>query len=364
MNLIKPQALKAGDSVASVSLSWGGAGEVPYRFERGALALEEAFGINVVPAPNSLRPDWELYDNPQLRLDDLIWALENPEIKGIFSNIGGDDSIRVAQLADERVFRLIREHPKPFIGFSDSTVIHYMFLKAGVRSFYGPCIMGYWADNGGVRDYVRDGVERALFSSAPIGELYPAGEWSIEKIDWSEELADLPKTYYEDLPRETVQGGYAVEGRLIGGCMEVLEMLKGTFLWPEPDVWKGAVLFLEVSENHPAPEYVRYWLRNYAAQGILQNAAAVLFGRPGATIRFDSETYEEEGEEYLHSLDLYEEELAGVCAECGRSDMPVISRMDFGHTFPAMTLPFGARVRVDPENRRVDVLESGVKPRR
>ncbi len=363
ISLIKPKALKAGDNVATVSLSWGGAGEVPQRFEKGARALEEAFGVNVVPAPNSMRPDCELYENPGLRLDDLMWALEEPEIKGIFSNIGGDDSIRMLELMDDRHFQILHDHPKPFIGFSDSTVIHYMFLKAGVRSFYGPCIMGYWAENGGVHPYVRDGVERALFSTEPMGALWGADNWTIEKIDWAEELADYPRTYYDTLPWEFIQGEGEVSGPLIGGCMEVLEMLKGTRLWPGAEVFDGAVLFFEISENNPAPEYVRYWLRNYAAQGILQRASALLFGRPGATIRYDSESYDAELEYYLHSLDLYEEELVGVCAECGRSDMPIVTRMDFGHTSPIMTLPFGAQMRIHPEQREIEIPESGVKSR-
>lgn len=364
MKLIKPERIMQGDNIASVSLSWGGAGEIPHRFEKGALMLEEMMGVNIVPAPHSLLPDYELYDNPGLRLDDLMWALENPEIKGIISNVGGDDSIRLAALMNEEHFKVIRSNPKPFIGYSDSTVIHFLFLKAGVRSYYGPDIMGSWADNGGVHPYVADHMAKALFSDDPLGKLYASESWSIEKIDWSEELADHPKTYYDKLPWEFVQGEGEISGHLIGGCMEVLEMLKGTTLWPEKNIWNEAVLFLETSENAPSPEYVRYWLRNYAAQDILQNVKGILFGRPGATIRFDAEEYEGELERYLSFLEMYEEELVGVCAECGRSDMPIVTRMDFGHTSPIMTLPFGAEIRIDMEKREIEIPENGTKKRK
>ena len=33
-NLIKPKALKAGDLVATISLSWGGASTFPHRYEQ------------------------------------------------------------------------------------------------------------------------------------------------------------------------------------------------------------------------------------------------------------------------------------------------------------------------------------------
>ncbi len=62
--------------------------------------------------------------------------------------------------------------------------------------------------------------------------------------------------------------------------MEVLEMIKGTTLWPSNDVFKDAILFFETSENMTHPTYVEYWLRNYGTQGILQNSKAIIFGKP------------------------------------------------------------------------------------
>ena len=69
-------------------------------------------------------------------------------------------------------------------------------------------------------------------------------------------------------------------GRLFGGCIEVLEMAKGTILWPEESSFDDTVLFFETSEETPHPDNLLYWLRNYAAQGILQKAKAILFAKP------------------------------------------------------------------------------------
>ena len=43
LNLIKPEKLKAGDKVATVSLSWGGAGDddLLWRYKVGKKRLEE-----------------------------------------------------------------------------------------------------------------------------------------------------------------------------------------------------------------------------------------------------------------------------------------------------------------------------------
>ncbi|GHF97173.1 hypothetical protein GCM10017783_06230 [Deinococcus piscis] len=36
-----------------------------------------------------------------------------------------------------------------------------------------------------------------------------------------------------------------------------------------------------------------------------------------------------------------------VLKEAGREDLPVVTNVDFGHTSPQLTLPLGARVRLD-----------------
>lgn len=95
--LIKPKKLNSGDRVATISPSWGGAGEpaLIWRYEQGVKRLEEVFGLEVIPMPNSLKGADYLYKNPQTRAEDLMIAFKDESIKGIFANIGGEDSIRL-----------------------------------------------------------------------------------------------------------------------------------------------------------------------------------------------------------------------------------------------------------------------------
>lgn len=79
---------------AAISLSSGLASAVPHRYEAGKRQIEETFGIKVIETPNALRDDEWLYRNPEARADDLHWALENGEVRAIFSTIGGDESVR------------------------------------------------------------------------------------------------------------------------------------------------------------------------------------------------------------------------------------------------------------------------------
>src|SRR5699024_10664169 len=144
--LIKPKKLKPGDTVATVSPSWGGAGEpeIRWRYEQGVKRLEEVFGLEVVAMPNSLKGAKYLYKNPHARGEDLMTAFKDEQIKGIITNIGGDDSIRLLPHID---FEVIRQNPKVFMGYSDVTISHLFCHKAGISSFYGPAILTDFAEN-------------------------------------------------------------------------------------------------------------------------------------------------------------------------------------------------------------------------
>jgi muramoyltetrapeptide carboxypeptidase LdcA involved in peptidoglycan recycling len=345
--LIKPPRLRPGDTVASISLSWGGPGKFPARYEAGKRQLEDEFGLHVVETPHALAdPDW-LRRHPRARADDLLSAFADPSIKGIVSNIGGDDSIRILPYLDLAV---IRSNPKVFLGFSDTTVTHLACFKAGLVSFYGPAMMAGFAENGGLFPYMVDSVRRTLFQSTPVGPVAPnPGGWTAELLNWA-----VPKNQQRRRKLNPCEGwrwlqGTGVRrGRLLGGCFEVLDWLRGTDYWPPPDAWRGAILFLETSEDAPPPSQLGYALRSYGAMGILPGLAAILFGRPGGDIpprKFD---------DYDRIL------LEVVGQEQGLTDLPIVTNMDFGHTDPMFVLPYGVLAEVDCSQRRFSILESGV----
>src|SRR6185295_9995832 len=159
--MIKPKKLKQGDKVAAISLSWGGAGSIPHRYEAGKKQLIENFGVEVVETKNALKSsDW-IYKNPEARAEDLMEAFADSSIKAIISVIGGDDSIRTLPFMDLDV---IRQNPKIFLGFSDTTVTHLCCYKAGLISFYGTSLFIGFAENGGMHHYQVDDIKRTLFS--------------------------------------------------------------------------------------------------------------------------------------------------------------------------------------------------------
>ena len=346
MPLAKPRRLAPGDTIATLSPSWGGPGALPNRYQAGKGVLEHTFGLRVVEMRHTLAPDDWVARNPQARADDLMMAFADPTIAGIIATIGGEDCIRLLPFLDLSV---ISANPKVFLGFSDTTALHLSCYRAGLSSFYGPSIMAGFAEDAGIHAYTADSVRRTLFSSEPIG-LVPANTegWTVERTNWSDPIAQSRRRglHRADAPR-VLQGSGAVSGHLLGGCTEVLEMVKGTAWWPGRAAWAGAILFYETSEEAPSPAYIRHCLRNYAATGILGDIAGMLIARadPG-----DDEGYQQ----------AIEAALLQVLAEAGRSDMPVLAGLDFGHTQPMLTLPYGVEARVDCGAATLTVLESGV----
>lgn len=346
--LIKPPKLNPGDQIAAVTHSWGGPAAFPYRYEMGKIRIEALLNLRVTPTKHALRdPQW-LADNPEARAQDLMEAFADSKIKGIFSTIGGNDAIKLLPYID---FDVIRNNPKIFLGFSDSTVIHFMCLKAGLGSFYGPAIMTSFAENVKMYDYTKQGLERTLFSNYPIGPLpWNREGWTKQHLAWENPENQYIQRKLHPLMTWKVLGAehQSTAGRLIGGCVETLQALMNTPLWPDPTVWKDSILFLETSEEGMLPAQFYEFLESLVKLDVLKNVNGILFSKPGGP---------NIGEDQFES---YDAALKKIVSTYYLNHLRIITHMDFGHTEPLWPLPYGALVEISPRKWEVSLLESGV----
>ncbi|WP_411680236.1 S66 peptidase family protein [Clostridium thailandense] len=343
LKLVKPQRLNTGDKVATVSLSWGGAGDenLIWKYNLGKKRLQEQFGLEVVEMTNTLKGTDYLYSHPEKRAEDLMEAFSDPSVKAIFSCIGGSESVRMLPYID---FDVIKNNPKIFIGYSDTTITHFMCLKANLSSFYGASVLAELAENIKVFNYTEHWIKKCLFNASPIGIIPAAEEWTIGKMERIESKASIPKAMFKNQGYEFLQGKGVVQGRLIGGCIEVMEMIKGTLLWPSKNMFKDTILFFETSEDMPEPTYIEYWLRNYGSQCILQKVKAIIFGKP-----YEEKYYNE-----------YKSSIMKIISELELYDLPIVYNMSFGHNEPMICLPYGAMAEIDCNKKTFSILDSGV----
>jgi len=269
-------------------------------------------------------------------------AFEDKSIKAIITNIGGEDSIRTLPYID---FDIIKNNPKIFLGFSDTTVSHLCCYKAGLTSFYGTSLFVGFAENVAMFPYEEESIRNTFFNIEPVGKIKEASGWTSERIEWEDEKTiSIKRQYKPKTPWRFIQGNGIVEGKLLGGCCTVLDWLKDTPIWVKPEDWKDKIMFFETSEEMPHPDYVKRTLRNYAASGILHNINGLIVGRP-----YNNKYWKE-----------YNEAILQVMKEQALQNLPIITGMDFGHSSPSFILPYGVNAQINMNDKSFSVLESGV----
>lgn len=164
--LIKPNHLRYGDTIATVSPSngWAGDADINWKYCLGVTRLKELFGFHTISAPNSLRGSEYLRKNPQARAEDIMWAFTNPEVKAIIANIGGNDSINIIPFINTNV---IKNNPKVFIGYSDVQNIHILCYKARLSTFYGDNLLTNIAETPYMHPYSERWFRKVLFDPSP-----------------------------------------------------------------------------------------------------------------------------------------------------------------------------------------------------
>jgi muramoyltetrapeptide carboxypeptidase LdcA involved in peptidoglycan recycling len=343
LNLIKPPKLNKGDKIATVSLSWGGAGDkdIIWRYEQGKQRLQEIFGLEVVEMPNTLKGSEYVYTHPEKRAEDLMTAFSDNSIKAVISCIGGNDSIRMLPYID---FDIIRNNPKIFSGYSDSTITHLICLKAGLSSFYGPSVLNDFAENKAMSKYTIDWINKIWFNDDIVGNIPVSDEWTGQFLSWDICNKDVSRTFQLNNGYEIIQGKGISCGRLIGGCIEVLEIAKGTSLFPKADDFDEAILFLETAEVSTPEWLFEDILRGYGAMGMYDRINGIIFGKPC------NEVFYEE----------YKAIIKKILAEYGKPDLPVMYNASFGHNEPKFTVPYGAMAEINCTQKTFSILESAV----
>lgn len=340
--MIKPKRLRKGDKVAIVSLSWGGLGDdcFIHKFHIAKERLEKDFGLDVVCMPHTLKGSKFVANHPELRAKDLMDAFSDNSVSAIFCAIGGDDTIRILPYID---FDTIKNNPKIFMGYSDSTINHFMLYKAGLVSFYGPSIMCEFGEYVKMFDYTQKAVKDMLFSNWEQYSLLPSEEWTADYIVWQESNINTPHTMKKDTRGyEVISGNGLVQGHLLGGCIDVFMMAIGTKIWPTLAEWKDAILFIETSEDKPSPDFIKWTFRNLAAQGILKVINGIVVGKP------QGEKYYEEYKTAITQVVVNEECLDHI---------PIFYNVNFGHAKPIGVIPYGVKAELNCKNKTIVLLE-------
>lgn len=347
----KPNKLNKGDKVAIVSLSNGilGMPFASHEVEIGLKRLED-YGLVPVIMPNSMKDMGYLRDHPEERASDLKQAFMDDEIKGIICAIGGDDTYKtIPYLMDDQEFKdSVKNHPKIFIGYSDTTNNHLMFNKLGLMTFYGPSFLTDIAElDNEMLAYTKDAFDK-LFKTESSYEILSSPVWYEERTEFGPDQIGVSRIEHkEEHGYETINGGGKVTGILYGGCIESIydaytserngneyEIYSKYNILPTIEEWREKILFLEPSNEKPTPEKIEIILNVFKEMQILSSVKGIIVGKP-----MDEQYYDE-----------YKEVFKKVFKDL---DTPVLYNVNFGHSFPRTVIPYGAEATIDYDEKRI-----------
>jgi len=335
-----PPRLQKGDRVAIISPSAGLPSVFPWVYELGLQRLRDLFHLEPVEFPTARKSPDYLAKNPQARADDINAAFADPSIKAIIATIGGNDQMRILPYLDAKT---ITSHPKSFLGYSDNTNLHLYLWNLGITSYYGGHLMNQFAMQGHMHDFTVQYLRKALFEQS-IGEIHSSPEWTDYDLNW-----DDPQNNTQSRPMYPSDGWHwhnhenkILEGRLWGGCLEVLDLhLSVRRHLPPLDRLTGTILFLETSEEMPTEGFVYRFLAALGELGILHKLKAILFGRSKAQFCGKFPT---EGREMFIANQQRAVKRALQDYDC---HLPVIFNLNFGHTDPQVIIPSGGIAIID-----------------
>jgi muramoyltetrapeptide carboxypeptidase len=314
--LIKPPKLREGDTIALVTPG----SYITQQEQEESISNLRNLGFNVTYSERLMQKNGYFSANDKERAIDLNEMFERKDVRGIMCARGGYGCARILPYLD---YEVIRNNPKPLIGFSDVTALHYaIFKNSGLVTFHGPVSISTFSN------FSQRNFENVL--------LDPKGEIVLYNSTTDND--------YNPYGITVISEGKA-EGELIGGNLSIVVSLIGT----DYDMdYSGKIIFLE--EFLEEPYRVDRMLTQMLQAGKFRNAAGIALGifkmcEPSKT-----------NPSFNGSFSLMEV----LQDRLGNLGIPVVYGLSFGHVVDKLTLPFGINAELDSDSKQLRLLEPAV----
>ncbi len=328
--------------IGIVSLSSGIMGEnfIQHELNLGLERLKQ-YGIDVEFLPNALKGMEFIKNHPECRAQDLLTAFMDDSIDMILCAIGGEDTYRLLPyLFDNNELEKVVTQ-KIFLGFSDTTINHFMLHKVGIKTFYGQAFLPDVCElSKDMLPYTKQYFEE-LVTTGKIKKIRPSDVWYQEREDFSENAVGVEMCSYPKKGFELLKGQPIFKGKILGGCLEsiydifdnarfedTVSLCEKYNLFPKLEDWKGKILLLETSEEKTAPELFRKMINVLKDYGLFDVLTGVLVGKPQNEIHYD---------EYKSIL----------LEELSDKNVSIVYNMNVGHATPRCIIPFGVEAEVN-----------------
>ncbi len=313
MALQKPKKLNKKDVIGIISPA--SSPDELSRVQKGVSYLE-SLGYRVKVGANVGKNHGYLAGTDQERVDDIHSMFKDKSVKAVFTLRGGYGAFR---LLDKIDYRLIKNNPKIFVGYSEITSLQMAFFeKADLITFAGPMVAVDFYDE--VSPYTNEIFWAIVTSNKKLGKI----------------------KYPENQKMPHLQKG-TVSGRLIGGNLAVFASLLGTEYFPN---LTGKILMIE--DIGELPYRVDRMLNQLRLAGVFKKVKGIILGR------FVDCNEHDPNKKTLTLGEVIADYITPV-------KVPSIYTFPHGHIKDFVTIPFGLKVNLNATKGTVEFAESAVK---
>jgi len=313
MNYLKPKKLLKGDLIGIISPA--SSPDDLTLIESGVKYIE-GFGYQTILGKNVGKIRGYLAGTDAERVDDIHQMFGDKKVKAIFCLRGGYGAFR---LLDKIDYKVIRNNPKIFVGFSEITALQMAFLqKANLITFAGPMVIPNFSKE--VSSYTEENFWRLITSSKKPGNvIFP---------DKDNLVAITP--------------GVA-EGNVIGGNLAVFNSLLGTKYLPD---LKNKILLIEdISEP---PYKIDRMLNHLRLNKVFKKLKGITLGS------FVDCNETDEKKKTLSLDEVFQHYF-------GDLKIPVVKNFSHIHIKDFVSVPMGIKLKLNANKRTIEFLESGVR---
>jgi muramoyltetrapeptide carboxypeptidase len=312
MKIIKPKKLSKGDVIGIISPA--SSSDDILKVESGVRYLEKQ-GYKVEVGKNVGKFHGYLAGKDDERVEDIHYMFKKRNINAIMCVRGGYGSPR---LLDKIDYKLIKDNPKIFIGYSDITALQMAILsKTGLVTFAGPMLAVDFADE--ISGFTEEIFWAMITSNKKLGKITQPDDEKIFAL---------------------VKG--SAKGRIVGGNLSLLSSLVGTNYLPD---FKDKILLLE--EIGELPYRIDRMLNQLRLAKVFNVINGVILG----TFIDCNET-----DPLKKTLTLGEV----ISDYFAKLKIPVVYNLKHGHVKDSLTIPIGITAKLNASRNYLEFDESAV----
>lgn len=305
-----PNKLKKGDTIAVIAPS----NHVSYddiKYMNKTEKMFNSLGIKVMYGKNIYSNTLGYGATPKEKADDLNWAFENKNIKAIFCAKGGENSNTIFEYID---YNLIKQKPKIFCGFSDSTfLINMIYEKTGLTTFHASTFKA-----------ISDWDEASVFEDI------------VQKLM----NGNTTLNFVPNEPKVISAGNGKCEGILIGGNLSCIrEMVSGKYSIN----FENKILFIEDLAEESNPKFESNFLYYIKQNDVFSKIKGLWIGN-----------YEHESKIQLENI---VKDVLG-----NEYNFPIIKSNNFGHIPRKIVIPVGVKAQINiKSDKKIKIMEQIVR---